>query len=121
MARDMIEAEVSTGDNLSPTEVRERWIVELRRQGHRKCEGGLADAIDGRVCALGLLAEVAGLSTGSTADDGLTYYEIAEAAGLTEQQIDKIWRMNDGDQLHEPKYRKHTFPEIADVVEGWFK
>lgn len=89
------------------------WITELRRQGHRKCTGMLFKA--GGVCALGLLAEVAGMTD---TDD---YLEIGRAAGLTHFQADDIWKMNDGWEGLMSSVRQHTFAEIADVVDGWFK
>ena len=113
MARDMIpETEAATGANSSPDEIRARWIAELRRQGHRQCTGSYTD-FGGRVCALGLLAEVAGHSfeRGDWPDD------IGDLAGLREDHSDKIVGMNDGKW----EFHKHTFAEIADVVEGWFK
>jgi hypothetical protein len=118
MARDMVEAPADelAADELAYEQalVRSRWIAALRAQGHRKCEGELSNGMGG-VCALGLLAEVAGFP-----ERFVSYHDIADAAGLNGDHIDLLWRMNDGDQVHEPKYRKHSFSEIADVVEGWF-
>jgi hypothetical protein len=122
MARDMApEAEATTGefpvvaDKASATQaVRERWIAELRRQGDRQCEGDLSRG--NNVCALGLLAEVAGLSSSYQ-----FYGDIADAAGLDGNQLEEVWRRNDGCTVYTPTFHKHTFAEIADVVEGWFK
>jgi hypothetical protein len=112
MPRDMIGIEPV--DISSPDVVRSRWIAELRRQGDRKCEGKLSDGH--RVCALGLLSEVAGLRGYAAKSWGA----IADAGGLNAMQMDHIWRMNDGNQIYSPPIHKHTFAEIADVVEGWF-
>lgn len=118
MARDMIETEeVFIDADKNPKTAQERtrrlWITELRRQGHRQCYGELF--YFGHVCALGLLAEVAGLSS----EDA--YHDIGESAGLDGDQLQLVWRMNDGDREFGPPLQKHTFAEIADVVEGWFK
>ena len=95
------------------TLVRSAWLTELRRQGDRQCDGELS--IGGRVCALGLLAEVAGLSI----EDA--YFHIPMSGLLTFEQLEEVWRMNDGaEPTFGPPVRKHTFSEIADVVEGWF-
>lgn len=115
MARDMISA---PADELAYEQalIRSRWIEELRRQGHRKCTGDLFDGRGG-VCALGLLAEVAGMERTNSA-----YGEIL-AGLLTHSQLDDVWRMNDGweDPLGSYSIRQHTFAEIADVAEAWFK
>ena len=108
MARDMApEAEAATVSN-SET-VRERWIAELRRQGTRQCTDLFV--CGGQVCALGLLREVSSLDE---LDDVVT---IGALAGLDDDQAWDITYRNDGDAGH----YKHTFAEIADVVEGWFK
>jgi hypothetical protein len=102
------------------------WLTELRRQGDRKCEGDYFDWNDDgeqMVCALGLLAEVAGYGS----DDEMPgSTEIDQLAGLTEEQAEAVWMMNDGYTAMpgitpEVSVAKHTFAEIADVVEGWFK
>jgi len=89
--------------------VRLSWLTELRRQGHRQCTGVGARS-GGMVCALKLLSEVAGTRSWFSR-------ETSEAAGLTNGQAVRVIRMNDGSENH----RRHTFAEIADVVEGWFK
>ena len=110
MARDMSpEAVAPTGDDLSPDQVRARWLTELRRQGHRQCYGDYA--IGGNVCAIGLLAEVVGLTT--YADD---IGNFAVLVGLTEEQMREVVDRNDGVECDQ-----HTFAEIADVVESWFQ
>ena len=85
------------------------WITELRRQGHRQCHGSGA-AAGGKVCAMELLREMLGLQ------DLASYEAVGVHAGIG-SHVHKIINMNDGRLGH----RKHTFAEIADVVEGWFK
>ena len=103
--------------------VRLSWLTELRRQGHRRCEGEYF--VGTNVCALGLLAEVAGLSVYDV--DEIGDADIGGLAGLSAAQSAEIWRRNDGASMDEvvrptgTSYCKHTFAEIADVVAGWFK
>ena len=92
--------------------MRAAWLTELRRQGHRQCtetyrvEGG-------HVCALGLLAEIAGRKVSPR-----TRVEaIGKLAGLTGGESSWVADLNDG---YWPMINKHTFAQIADVVEGWF-
>ena len=85
--------------------VRMGWLTELRRQGHRQCNGFLF--LGHKVCAFGLLQEVA-FGLGSTF---VGYEALTKAAGMNEGRIGPILRMNDSGQ---------TFAEIADVVESWF-
>lgn len=105
---------------MSTTKTREQlvrlsWITELRRQGDRKCTGDMA--WEGKVCALGLLAEVAGIRVRD--DDLIPPYDlIGRAGGLSAAKVAKVWQMNDGDTYTET--RQHTFAEIADVVAAWF-
>lgn len=93
------------------------WLTELRRQGHRQCEGDYTDS-DGNVCAIGLLAEVASFDVLLAGGEA----EIGELAGLTSLQSDHVVSMNDGviPEGSHCRLHKHTFAEIADVVEGWF-
>lgn len=93
------------------TLVRLAWIAALRRQGHRKCTDEYHGS-GGRVCALGLLAEVAG----EKVDDITKTDKVGSWAGLDFFQSVKVINMNDGENTP-----KRTFSEIADVVEGWFK
>lgn len=98
--------------------VRLSWLTELRRQGDRQCIG-VYDC-DGQVCALGLLVEIAGT------DAELNEYEVGALVGLNKHQSDWVVSANDGvglevgNKLQNPT-RRHTFSEIADVVEGWFR
>lgn len=113
MARDMISApadELAIEQSIN----RKLWIAALRSQGHRKCVGDLF--IGNEVCALGLLAEVAGFSGADC------YYDIGAAAGLNAEQVGAVWRLNDGHQpANGPPLPQHSFAEIADVIEGWFR
>ena len=100
--------------------VRLAWIAALRQQGDRQCSEAFAETHGARVCALGLLIEVAGHDPSHPenlpfkwADDR----DIGTLAGLTKAQSREIARRNDGGG----KYHQHTFAEIADVVAGWFK
>lgn len=102
--------------------VRLAWLTELRRQGHRQCTHSYAE--DDNVCALGLLLEVAGKSIAwAESTSGIDEIAVGELAGLTAEQSVKVIAMNDGGRLSwgKPRYHKHTFAEIADVVEGWFE
>lgn len=99
------------------------WITELRRQGHRQCRMEYAED-DGRnthVCALGLLAEVAGIHPSEMY--AMHGSDIGALAGMKLWHCQKIVAMNDGERIHgrRTKYRKHTFSEIADAIEAWFK
>lgn len=101
--------------------VRLAWLTELRRQGQRQCVGEYMDGL-GSVCALGLLAEVSGMPRDElwTRTNDLDLDDLAEIgalAGLSDEQTDGVYGRNDGSD----GYQKHTFAEIADVVEGWFK
>ena len=99
--------------------IRSAWITELRRQGERQCTNG-SYTHGAFVCALGLLREVA--LPKCTLEAREMFDEVCEVgafAGLNENQSTEITLRNDGDS--ECEYHKHTFSEIADVVEGWFK
>lgn len=103
--------------------VRLAWLTELRRQGHRKCIGEYARL--GAVCALGLLLEVAGQTVEWTEDlPGDSTVGVGALAGLSGRQSRIVVSMNDGApniDVGYGRYHAHTFAEIADVVEGWFK
>lgn len=88
--------------------VRLGWLTELRRQGDRQFEGALR-GYDNKVCALGLLAEVANYDL-DVMSDALS--DIGGLAGLDGSQSERIATMNDDDGL--------TFAEIATEVETWF-
>jgi hypothetical protein len=96
--------------------VRLAWTTELRRQGHRKCEHEFDDG-GGLVCALGLLREVSGMPHAEA--EAVQWNDVnyvGALAGLDAAQSRDSAYLNDGVST-----RKHTFSEIADVVEGWFK
>lgn len=93
--------------------VRLSWLTELRRQGHRQCEG--AFFIGHQACALGILGEVGGLDRSDYLFKDVS--AIGALADLNDWQVDEVINMNDGIR----NAHKHTFAEIADVVEGWFK
>jgi hypothetical protein len=84
--------------------IRSAWITALRMQGHRQCHGKFRDG--DLVCALQILREVVG-----PVNERLTVL-----AGISLEQFGDVVLMNDGVGVH-----KHTFAEIADVVEGWFR
>ncbi len=93
--------------------IRSAWLTELRRQGHRQCDG--ASRAPERACALQLLSEVAGHPR------DLNLIWAAESAGLTSHQAYKVIAMNDGHAYKSAHaYRKHSFTEVANAVEGWF-
>ena len=101
--------------------IRGAWITALRRQGARQCERHVFEKGTLRVCALGLLAEIAGIgriAKAIVARHG-EFDFIGRRAGLSKRQTEDVWKMNDGYAPFETP--KHTFSEIADVVEGWFK
>ena len=115
--------------------IRLAWITALRTQGDRKCTGSYFKGH--KVCALGLLGEVAGEQTvdvpmlpkgGGGFYTGKTFlslddtHDIGALAGLDEIQSDRVVSMNDGVSLDDPTVsgKQHTFSEIADVVEAWF-
>lgn len=100
---------------LSKTElVRTAWIAALRREGHRQCTEYYYLPSEGLpVCALGLLMEIAGMPL----SDSTEQEDIGGLAGLSYVESYDIAARNDGGAT----YRKHTFAEIADVVERWFK
>jgi hypothetical protein len=87
------------------TLARMAWVTALRNSGDRQCRNSYED--DGYVCALGLLAEVAGI------DDvwGRTEGNVGGHAGLSQAQSLMVARLNDNGV---------TFSEIADVIESWF-
>lgn len=101
--------------------VRAAWLVELRRQGNRKCEGAYSRGT--KVCALGLLAEVAKLDWEDGSAPGMS--AVGKLAGLTYYQSEQVAARNDGTFISLygrcTLLPKHTFAEIANVVEGWFK
>ncbi len=102
--------------------VRAAWTTALRTQGHRKCEGDLF--YDGYVCAMGMLAEVQGITDETFANVG--YEAVGAAAGLTSIQVDEVIAMNDGRVFGNARTKAkwcdkpQTFTAIADEVDGWF-
>jgi hypothetical protein len=95
--------------------VRLAWLTALRRQGGRQCGGSFSDS-RGRVCALGLLQEVALRPDEIILACWDDIDAVGALAGLNPQQSWDVTYRNDGDDGH----AKHTFAEIADVVAGWF-
>jgi hypothetical protein len=98
------------------------WLAALRREGHRQCTGTMFEG--NLVCAIGLLAEVAGLSTADVEAmeeeqdlhyPGRTEDALGELAGLDDYQVCDITSMNDGKQQ-----QRKSFAEIANVVESWY-
>lgn len=94
--------------------IRMAWITALRQQGERQCR--IAHSRGRQVCAFALLAEVMGRPT----DEWGTVHQ---EAGLSDEQACAVVCMNDGGTTIDTRvrYEPHTFAEIADVVEGWFK
>lgn len=86
--------------------IRTAWLTQLRRQGHRQCRGKLFGR-GKKVCALGLLVEVA-----DPHYQQAEFEEIAERAGLADYQVREVIGMNDEDLA--------SFAEIADQIELWF-
>ena len=101
--------------------IRASWLTELRRQGKRQCVG--MGGWTNKVCALQLLADVAGVEPGLDGLYKIGLTDIAEGyAGLSNAQAWTVVAMNDGHPWRDiPVERRHTFAEIADTVEGWFK
>lgn len=94
--------------------VRMAWVTELRRQGHRKCIGAVF--YDNKVCALGLLAEVVGISWSLSSPP---YKELSKISGLSSDQIVEIFIKNDSHTLND-SHSQNSFAQIADVIESWF-
>jgi hypothetical protein len=94
------------------TLIRLAWTTALRLQGDRQCYDTYRDGW-GRVCALGLLLEVAGIDP-----DIEEPQDVGELAGLHARYSRQVVAMNDGDSL--AGSRKFTFAEIADRVDSWF-
>jgi hypothetical protein len=95
--------------------IRSDWIVKLRSEGDRQCFG--AGRRGNSVCALALLNEAAQIN--------VEWFDIDNyrSAGLGLEQAEEIIALNDGSwsEMMLRTHRKHTFSEIADVVEGWFR
>jgi hypothetical protein len=100
------------------TLVRLAWIAALRNQGDRQCREMMRQGQ--LVCALGLLAEITEFS-GSIIEAELV---VGAMAGLDDNQCSHVACLNDGVRNKRLgfnlKFKKHTFSEIADVIEGWF-
>lgn len=98
--------------------VRMAWVTKLRRQGHRKCIGGSKNDNGNNVCALGILSEVINVPW----VDIEKYDYLGRASGLSKNQIDVVWRMNDGVMYVHDEYNNivYSFAQIADVIESWF-
>lgn len=101
--------------------VRLSWLTELRRQGHRQCQG---PQNGDKVCALVLLTEMINPRWFNGIDNDLaTLKRYGHQAGLTDHQTDMVASMNDGrgwQSCSGNLFRKYTFAEIADVVASWF-
>ena len=96
--------------------VRLAWLTELRRQGDRQCTGTYREG--DLVCALGLLAEIAGVKVRRGEAASL----VGAFAGLDIDQSYYVSSRNDGGWCDDNSahYHRHTFAEIAAVVAGWF-
>ena len=109
------------------------WIQALRLNGHRKCVNRYIAHDDGnvpRVCALGLLWEVVyphRMGDVESPAVRVSQSDVGELAGLTVDQTAMVIFLNDGSpapltpSMYSDPYRQHSFAEIADIVEGWFK
>lgn len=80
------------------TLIRLAWTTALRRSGDRD------------ICAMQLLKEI----TGSWR---MTFTDVGALAGLNGDQVYSVIYMFDGRM----GYRKHSFAEIAGVIEDWFR
>ena len=90
------------------------WLTALRHQGDRQCRA-VPTARGGKVCAFALLAELMGMPTSE-------WSRVYHHVGLNPFRALDVAAMNDGGQSFgsNQTFRKHTFSEIADVVESWF-
>lgn len=104
-------------------EIKKRWVEELRSGKHAQGRGRLCDH-EGRVCALGVLCEMAieeGLPirrtySGAYEELATGYWMVAQPpvvvfdwAGLTKSQAEEVVGAND---------TGHSFIEVARLIEG---
>ena len=92
------------------------WLTALRAQGHRQCRETCATDSQ-QICAGHLL------SSEILNQPKLDIVMAMGMAGLSRKQGWEVISMNDGrgyDCFRGDCFRRHTFAEIADVVEGWF-
>lgn len=84
--------------------IKKQWIKALRSGKYKQTRGRLKG--DGGFCCLGVLCDVLGEHMN---------YEVAKDHGVTLDEIEILYGMNDGTLHHH--HRKHSFPEIADWIE----
>lgn len=110
------------------TENRRKYIAALLTETAPQCEGD-AFTEDGKRCAIGVgLSAIFGIENIDQYDaaEGDTWTALREALGL--KDIALLWRLNDGGvggydhATHKYVWdKRHTFPEIAEYLEGlWF-
>lgn len=88
--------------------IRLAWTTEMRRFPRRQCHDAFQHGKRG--CALHVLREIAGIPNEERIE------VIGAAAGLDARQSWEVVHRNDGIFC-----RAMTFPELSDLIEGWFK
>ena len=90
------------------------WIEALRSGKYKQGQAVLRRIErDGSAthCCLGVLSEIKGFTDPDmVSDGGLLYPHVAAIGCLTNQEINKLWNMNDS--------QRRTFAEIADYIEA---
>lgn len=85
--------------SLVSEDVRERrimgcWYLITNPDNRIQIAVDMADACDGR-CALGMLAENAGIIVEPNAINGHAYRDLREAYGISSDEIEEIYKLND--------------------------
>ena len=98
--------------------VKALWVKRLRSKKDKQGKFFLKDG-DGRMCCMGVLAEICRVPSERVKPDkyylydfeglGMSAYPPAGFKGLTKKQIGILMQLNDRDQW--------TFPQIADWIE----
>jgi len=115
--------------------IRREWLRRLRTEGRRQCVGLHMDKYDvialvrdarpsviHAVCAIGLLGEIIhGPRWWERVerDRRINLLSIGTAAGLSPEQVQLVVHINDGG-VQFGSARRHSFRQIARVIERWF-
>lgn len=92
--------------------IKAKWLEALRSGEYRQGEGTFVD--EGKHCCLGVLCEVVGKPPMLKGAKGYGFSNYEAIDGVLERSpASLLERMNDG----VGRYRKRTFPEIADWIE----
>jgi hypothetical protein len=110
-------------ENTMDQKTKQAWMDALRSGEYKQATGMLYDQQKDAYCCLGVLCKIVGLeitpdgknvATGSGSEDDDGYDPITTLVG---DKLAPLFNRNDGNVglvLH-----KHTFPEIADFIEGY--